>query len=256
MRGSNVDRLVMSKTNSRIRLYIDDDLVAGAQIAASDSHVHYLLHVMRCRSGDSVSLFNGRDGEWRANIVIPKKREIRFDVKAQLLEQSHGPDVWLAFAPVKRADFLAEKASELGAAALWPVITDHTDVRRINVQRLQAHAIEAAEQCSRLTVPPVHEPRKFESFLAEWPRGRRLYFLDESGGGRPIAQALMDDDPVPCCFLTGPEGGFAQSELDALRQLPFAKAIGLGPRLLRAETAGIAALACWQALTGDWKPAQ
>ncbi len=246
----------MSKTNSKIRLYVEDELIAGAQIAATDSHVHYLLHVMRCKSGDSVALFNGRDGEWRASITVPKKREVRFELQEQALAQTTDPDVWLAFAPVKRADVLAEKASELGVAKLWPVITDHTDVRRINIPRLQAHAIEAAEQCSRLTVPPVHEPEKFEVFLTQWPQDRRLYFLDETGNGRPIAQALVDDDPAPCGFLTGPEGGFAQSELDALRQLPFAKAIGLGPRLLRAETAGIAALACWQALAGDWKPTQ
>jgi 16S rRNA (uracil1498-N3)-methyltransferase len=177
---------------------------------------------------------------------------VQFDVEVISRPQDVGPDLWLAFAPVKRADFLAEKASELGVAALLPVMTDHTDVRRVNVERLQAHAIEAAEQCSRLSVPPIRAPESFEKFLTNWPSERQLYFLDESGGGAPIAEALRGIGPKPCGFLTGPEGGFTQSELDALRQLPFATAVGLGPRLLRAETAAIAALACWQALAGDW----
>lgn len=242
----------MSKTNSRIRLFVDEDLSEGVYVAASEAQAHYLLHVMRRKSGQSVALFNGRDGEWRARITLPKKRVVQFDVESRIRVQDHGPDLWLAFAPVKRADFLAEKASELGVAALLPVITDHTDVKRVNITRLQAHAVEAAEQCARLSVPPVHSPESFGQFIAGWPPERRLYFLDESGGGLPIAEALMGTGPKPCGFFTGPEGGLAQSELDALRQLPFATAVGLGPRLLRAETAAIAALACWQALAGDW----
>ena len=223
-------------------------------VTASEAQAHYLLHVMRSKLGQPVTLFNGRDGEWRASITLPKKRNVQFDVESRVRAQDRGPDVWLAFAPVKRADFLAEKASELGVAALLPVITDHTDVKRVNIARLQAHAVEAAEQCARLSVPPVHAPESFDQFIAGWPQERPLYFLDESGGGLPIAEVLMGTGPKPCGFLTGPEGGFAQSELDALRQLPFATSVGLGPRLLRAETAAIAALACWQALAGDWAP--
>jgi 16S rRNA (uracil1498-N3)-methyltransferase len=244
----------MSKTNSRIRLFVSGDLEEGACITASDAQSHYLLHVMRCKSDQAVALFNGRDGEWWANVTLPTKRSVQFNVETRARAQDHDPDLWLAFAPVKRSDFLAEKASELGVAALLPVITDRTSIRRVNVARLQAHAVEAAEQCARLSVPPVREPESFEQLITGWPHERHLYFLDESGRGRPIAEVLMRIDSAPCGFLTGPEGGFSQSELDALRQLSFATAVGLGPRLLRAETAAIAALACWQALAGDWAP--
>tara|TARA_R110000868_G_scaffold153698_4_gene379302 strand:- start:1904 stop:2671 length:768 start_codon:yes stop_codon:yes gene_type:complete len=244
----------MSKTNARIRLFVDEGLTEGALVTASEAQAHYLLHVMRCKPGQPVALFNGRDGEWWASLAIPTKRSVQFDVEKLSRVQDSAPDLWLAFAPVKRVDFIAEKASELGVAALLPVFTQRTDIKRVKVERLQAHALEAAEQCSRLSVPTVHTPCSFDQFVTEWPVDRRLYFLDESGGGAPIAQALMSATREPCGFLTGPEGGFAQSELDALRQLPFATAVGLGPRLLRAETAAIAALACWQALVGDWVP--
>lgn len=235
-----------------IRLYVEDPLEAGAAVAASEAQSHYLLHVMRIAVGATVKLFNGRDGEWQATIGVPSKKRVQFAVTQLTRQQVPAPDLWLAFAPVKRVDFLAEKASELGVAALLPVITRHTDVARVNVARLRANATEAAEQCERLTVPAVHEPVSLESLIAAWPGDRRLYVLDETGGGQPIAQALTGRGPAG--FLTGPEGGFAQSELDALRQLPFATSVGLGPRVLRAETAALAAVACWQALLGDWTP--
>ncbi len=238
----------MSKPASR--LYIEDALQAGAAIAASEGHAHYLLHVMRASAGTVVKLFNGRDGEWEATVAIPAKKRVQFDVTRQTRAQVPMPDLWLAFAPVKRIEFMAEKASELGVAVLQPVFTRHTDITRVNVERLRANATEAAEQCERLTVPVVHEPVSFDKLIADWPTDRTLYVLDETGGGIPIAKALTA--PHPAGFLTGPEGGFAQSELDALRQLPFVTAVGVGPRILRAETAALAALACWQALVGDW----
>lgn len=235
-----------------VRLYVDAPFVVGADVPASEAQAHYLLHVMRVASGASVTLFNGRDGEWQATVGVPAKRRVNFALTQRLRPQSAAPDLWLAFAPVKRLEFLAEKASELGVAALLPVFTRHTDVKRVNVERLRANAVEAAEQCERLSVPIVHEPVSFDAFIAAWPQGRRLYFLDETGGGAPIAAVLHKSTPAPAGFLTGPEGGFAQSELDALRQLPFATALGLGPRILRAETAALAAVSCWQALLGDW----
>lgn len=237
----------------RIRLYVETPLVAGAPVEASDAHAHYLLNVMRRAAGDEVFLFNGRDGEWQARISVPAKKRVNLEPLRQVRVQAREPDVWVAFAPVKRIEMLAEKTSELGVAALLPVFTRRTDIARVNTARLRANAIEAAEQCDRLTVPAVHEAVKFDALIAAWPNERTLYFLDETGGGAPIAAALAAADPkAPLGFLTGPEGGFDQSELDALRQLPFAKPVGLGPRLLRAETAAIAAVVCWQALQGDW----
>jgi len=246
----------MSKVAARlsaIRLYVDNPLEAGGSIEASQAQAHYLLHVMRAAAGATVALFNGRDGEWQAEVAVPAKRRVQFNLTRQSRIQTAEPDLWLAFAPVKRLEFLAEKASELGVAALLPVFTRHTDVNRVNVARLRANATEAAEQCERLTVPNVHEPVSFDAFTAAWPRERRLFFLDETGAGKPLGAELMaQTGPAPAGFLTGPEGGFAQSELDALRQLPFATAVGVGPRILRAETAALAAVACWQALLGDW----
>ena len=246
----------MAKSAPSVRLFVEAALGAGAGVAASPEQAHYLLNVMRLGAGATVALFNGRDGEWQATVTVPAKRHIAFELARQTRPQAPEPDLWLAFAPVKRVEFLAEKASELGVAALLPVFTQHTSINRVNVARLRANALEAAEQCDRLSVPLIHEPVSFDKFLGAWPPARRLYFLDETGGGAPIATALAaaktGTAPEPAGFLTGPEGGFAQSELDALRQLPFASALGLGPRLLRAETAALAAVACWQAILGDW----
>ena len=176
------------------------------------------------------------------------------------------PDLWLCFAPIKRArlDFLAEKATELGASRLVPVMTRHTIVTRVNGERLAANAREAAEQCERLSVPTVAAPVKLEALLADWPAERRLFLCAEAGAARPIAEALLaeagldeaglaEGAPRPAAFLTGPEGGFSAAELDALAKLPFVVPVGLGPRILRADTAAIAALASWQAILGDGK---
>ncbi len=245
----------MPKYTASIRLYVEAPLAAGASFEASADQAHYLVNVMRLGAGAKVLLFNGHDGEWQATVTTPAKRRVSFVLAGQTRAQAPDPDLWLAFAPVKRQEFLVEKASELGVAALLPVFTRHTDLKRVNLGRLNANAREAAEQCWRLTLPAIHEPVSFTAFLAAWPAGRRLYFLDETGGGTPIAAALAGESAaMPTGFLTGPEGGFAESELDALRQLPFATAVGLGPRVLRAETAALAALACWQALLGDWAP--
>jgi 16S rRNA (uracil1498-N3)-methyltransferase len=243
----------MPKSEAAVRLYLDVPLSVGAEVPATEAQAHYLLHVMRMSAGKKVALFNGRDGEWLASVIVPAKRRVNFTVLHQIRAQTASPDVWLAFAPVKRIEFLAEKASELGVSGLLPVFTRHTDVTRVNVERLRANAVEAAEQCERLSVPDVHEPVSFDAFLNMWPQDRRLFFLDETGGGAPIADVLRQAAPAPAGFLTGPEGGFAESELDALRQLPFATALGLGPRILRAETAALAAVACWQAIVGDWR---
>jgi 16S rRNA (uracil1498-N3)-methyltransferase len=238
----------------RTRLFVQAPLAAGAVVEASEGQAHYLNHVMRAKAGEPVALFNGSDGEWSAAVAYPSKRRVQLDVREKLRAQTVDPDVWLAFAPVKRIEFLVEKATELGVAALHPVFTRRTTIGRVNLARLSAHAMEAAEQSDRLSVPPVANAVPFFDLLGNWPQDRKLYFLDETGGGAPISDVLKSDANVkrPCAFLTGPEGGFEQSELDALRRLPFATPVGLGPRILRAETAALAALACWQAFCGDW----
>jgi 16S rRNA (uracil1498-N3)-methyltransferase len=238
-----------------IRLFVESDLAAGASLALDQPQTHYLMHVLRRGPGDVVHLFNGRDGEWRAQIERGSRKSCTVTPLDQARAQAPEPDLWLAFAPIKRApiDTLAAKATELGVSALCPVLTQHTVVTRVNLQRLRANAIEAAEQCSRLTVPAVHEPKALGAFVAQWPADRSLMLCDETGRSPPVAAALAGRGGTKWAVLVGPEGGFAQSELDALGKLPFVTPVGLGPRLLRADTAAIAALACLQALVGDWR---
>jgi 16S rRNA (uracil1498-N3)-methyltransferase len=178
-------------------------------------------------------------------------------VEERLRAQDAPADLWLVFAPIKRAriDILAAAATELGVAALWPVLTRHAAVERVNAARLLANAVEAAEQCERLTVPAVLDPARLDEALARWPAGRRLLLCDETRTAPPVADVLAAAarPPEPWAVLVGPEGGFARGELDALRKVPFVTPVSLGPRVLRAETAAVAALACWQALLGDWR---
>ncbi|MBL8629188.1 MAG: 16S rRNA (uracil(1498)-N(3))-methyltransferase [Rhodospirillaceae bacterium] len=239
----------------RLRLFVDLPLEPGSAVVLHDDQAHYVVHVMRQAVGNEVLLFNGRDGEWLAGIAAVSKKACRLEVKAQFKPQAPDADVWLAFAPIKKAriDMVIEKATELGASVLWPVFTQHTNAERINLDRLRATAVEAAEQCERLTVPEVREAITFEKFVTAWPTDRCLFVLDETGKGRPLSTVVVETASRPCGFLVGPEGGFAQSELDALAQLPFVTRVGLGPRILRAETAALAALVCWQSLAGDWK---
>lgn len=245
----------------RTRLFVDTPLAAGTFVEAGEGQAHYLMHVMRAKAGDPVALFNGRDGEWSATVAYPAKRKVHLEINERTREQYAEPDVALVFAPVKRIEFLVEKATELGARALHPVFTRRTTIGRVNRARLLANATEAAEQSDRLSVPEIAEAVPLLDLLGAWRKDRTLYFLDETGGGAPIAEVLTrarNDGNVkmPLAFLTGPEGGFDQSELDALRRLPFAVPVGLGPRILRAETAALAALACWQAFCGDWTQLQ
>jgi 16S rRNA (uracil1498-N3)-methyltransferase len=236
------------------RLYVDAPLAAGAAIALDSARGHYLRNVLRREKGASVLLFNGRDGEWLAEIEELAKNGARLSVHRQTVAQRLGPDLWLVFAPLKREriDLLAEKATELGCRRLQPIFTQHTAVSRVNVERLAAHVLEAAEQTERLDLPEVAEPRRLSEILESWPAERRIILCAEAGAAAPIAEALAGlPRTAPYAVMTGPEGGFASSELDHLRKLPFVTPVGLGPRVLRADTAAIAALACWQALLGD-----
>lgn len=238
----------------RTRLYVDSPLAEGQAVGLDHERAHFLRHVLRLDKGDVVAVFNGRDGEWLGAIDGFGKGWCSLTVTTRRRAQQNGPDLWLLFAPIKRGriDFVAEKATELGVSRLWPVFTRRTDPNRVNTDRLRANAIEAAEQSERLTVPDLSEPVQLEKALAAWPAERTLYLCAEAGNVRPIAEAVREKGPGPAAFLIGPEGGFAQSELDEICKLPSVVPVGLGPRILRADTAVVAALACWQALSGDW----
>lgn len=240
------------------RLFVDAPLGAGGEAALSPDQAHYLRHVLRRGEGDPVILFNGRDGEWRGRIAALGKSRAAVAVETQTRQQEAEPDLWLLFAPIKRGpvDLVAEKATELGVSALVPVITRRTVVGRVNTERLRAIAMESAEQCHRLNVPEVREAQPLTQVLDAWPAERRILLCDETGQGRPIAPVLAGLDPAarkaPWAVLIGPEGGFDPTELDAIKKRTIVTPVTLGRRLLRAETAAMAALACWQALVGDW----
>ena len=238
------------------RLFVGETLAAGAEILLDSDRAHYLRNVLRLQPGDAIGLFNGRDGEWRAHIAAFGRRDARLTVAAQSRAQHAVPDLWLAFAPIKRqrVDWLVEKATELGVSRMIPVLTRRTIVARVNLDRLRAHAIEAAEQTERLDVPAIDDAVTVEKLLRDWPRERRLLLCAEAGAARPLADVLAEfprNAPSAMAVMTGPEGGYAPEELDALAALPFVTQVGLGPRILRADTAAIAALACWQAWLGD-----
>ena len=236
-----------------IRLYVDGPLGAGAAVAATADQAHYLGRVMRQGPGDPVLLFNGRDGEWRAEITRMDKRAAELTIREKTRDQSEAPGPWLAFAPVKKTgtDFIVQKATELGASRLLPVATANTQTGRMNTERLRAQAVEAAEQCERLSVPEVSDMIDLDTLLTDWPQDRPLFALDETGGGTPLA-AVAGTAGAAVGFLVGPEGGFQARELDRFAKLPFITPVTLGPRILRAETACLAALAVWQAVAGDW----
>lgn len=244
---------------SNVRLYIEQDLVDGGVVDIDGPQSHYLQNVMRLGVGDDIYLFNGWDGEWRGIIDTVARRHCSIALSDCIQDQPIDTDLWLVFAPVKRAriDFIAAKATELGVSALVPVLTEHTAVSRVNIDRMRANAIEAAEQCGRLGVPHIHDTSSLSSLLQNWPPERRLLVCDETGAGTPIARTLRDLAPeeaaAPWAILIGPEGGFSASELDLLAEKTIVTRVGLGPRILRADTAAVAALSCWQAVLGDWR---
>lgn len=249
------------------RLYVAPELSEGADIPIDGDQAHYLTRVLRLGVGDPVRLFNGRDGEFEASVSAVTKSTARLALVKRVREQAGVPDLWLLFAPLKKArtDFVVEKAVELGAAEILPVITERTDADTVRVDRLARLAIEAAEQTERLDVPPVREAVKLPALLAGWDPTRTLIYADEAGdeGGKPWGGDAGKADPLadvlsglgdgPAAILIGPEGGFSPVERKRLRELPFVRPVGLGPRILRAETAAVAALALWQAVRGDWR---
>jgi len=242
--------------SSFIRLFISEELAEGVEVGLSEKQHHYLINVMRLGIGDDITLLNGRNGEWRGTLDFLKKKSWTIKISRQLRPQIQETDLWLVFALLKRGpmNLVTEKSTELGVSRLYPIITGRTNATRVNLERLRAIATEAAEQCGRLTVPEINEPQNLDKFLSDWPTGRGLVLLDESGCGKPIAEVMTtrwcrNGDAI----LIGPEGGFKSAELDNMRKLSFVTPAVFGKRLLRAETAVIAALATWQALAGDWR---
>jgi 16S rRNA (uracil1498-N3)-methyltransferase len=237
---------------SGIRLHVDHPLAEGQAVPLSPDQAHYLTGVMRMAVGDPVQLFNGRDGEWLASLTVAGKRGAIATCETPSRGQTLPPDLWLLFAPIKKArtDFIVEKAVELGVARILPVQTRHTNSERVRQDRLQAHAIEAAEQCGATFVPPVADLAPLDRVLRDWPEGRRLYWCDEAAMGQP-AHILPAEGPA--AILIGPEGGFSSEEAGRLRARPGVVPLSLGPRILRADTAAVAAITLWQATNGDWR---
>jgi 16S rRNA (uracil1498-N3)-methyltransferase len=249
------------------RLFVEADLAPQVKISLTTQQAHYVLHVLRLGLGGKVRVFNGADGEYAARLQSVGKTVVQLDVLEQTRTQGAGPDVWLLFAPLKKAstDFLVEKAVEMGVSELRPVLTERTGARDVRTDRLARIAIEAAEQTERLDVPSVRDAEKLARAFDEWDEARPVYYADESGdegdrpwGGStgrapPMAEVIRKNPPSRAAIQIGPEGGFSPMERAWLRSLPFVRPVGLGPRILRAETAATAALALYQALAGDWR---
>lgn len=236
------------------RVYVEHALSPGTTVALRKPQGHYLGNVMRLKPGDAVRLFNGKDGEWLCIVAELTKRGGSLRVDSETRQQVGLPDIHYLFAPLKHArlDYMVQKATELGAATLQPILTDYTNVSRVKLERMQANAVEAAEQCNLLSVPEVREPVRLASILDGWDQHRRLIFCDEAAALASPLRVLEGLPAGPIALLTGPEGGFSPAERGQLLDHPFVTAISLGPRVMRADTAGTAALALVQAVLGDW----
>jgi 16S rRNA (uracil1498-N3)-methyltransferase len=233
------------------RLFVETPLGQGSRVELDAAKANYLGNVMRLKEGDRLLLFDGASGEWLAEVAAAGKKKMTLAVVEPTRPKEEVPDLWLAFAPVKkgRVDWLVEKAVELGVARLLPVVTRRTIVDKLNLDRMRAHIVEAAEQCGRTALAEIEEPVKLDALLKGRDPARTLYFADETGG-EPAATAFQSG---PATVLTGPEGGFTSDEASAIRAAPNASAISLGPRILRAETAALAAVAAWMTYAGDWR---
>lgn len=243
----------MNQAKPKIRLYVPQPFSPGATLLLEDNQAHYVAHVMRAESGALVAVFNGQDGEWLANVLHLTKKNVALQLISQCYPQRVSPDIWLVCAPIKnKTDVIAEKATELGISQLHIVYTRHSVVRSVNREKLEAHMIEAAEQCERSDIPSLHEHKDLSWLLGVWPKDRTLLYGDESGGGLVIRESFPTLPSGKYGILIGPEGGFSSEEHQLLKGQSFVKACSLGPRILRADTAVVAALACIQAWHGDW----
>ena len=236
------------------RLFVDDELEHGARITAERGQANYLLNVLRMKNGDQVLVFNGRHGEWLGEILISRRKACDINLLSQTRTQPEPSDLVYLFAPLKkgRLDYMVQKAVEMGAGALQPVITAHTQVTSINLDRARANVIEAAEQCGILSLAQVMEPIGFSELLEKWDDERAIIFCDEMAGKDDTVVKLLRFKGKKLALLIGPEGGFSVEERAALHATDFVQPISLGPRILRADTAAVAALALLQATSGDW----
>lgn len=238
---------------AKIRLYVEHPLAPGQSVPLTRDQAHYLFGVMRQAVGGQVALFNGQDGEWLAELAEAGKRGGVLTCVQQTKPLQLPPDLWLLFAPIKktRTDFIVEKAAEMGAARIMPVQTEFTNSERIRQDRLQAHAVEAAEQCGGTFVPEVADLQRLDRVLDAWPEDRRLMFCDEAKVGSAL-RLTAEEKGQPWAILIGPEGGFSERERARLTGLSFSHVVSLGPRILRADTAAVAAMTLWQQALGDW----
>ncbi|RFC65387.1 16S rRNA (uracil(1498)-N(3))-methyltransferase [Fulvimarina endophytica] len=238
------------------RLYVGEDLAAGRAFEANPVQTNHLLNVLRRNEDDHVLLFNGRDGEWLASLKKPSKKKLTFVPIEEVRAQTPASDLIYCFAPLKvgRLDYMVQKAVEMGAGVLQPVLTDFTQSHRIRIDKIEANAVEAAEQCGILTLPQCREPLKFEEFIAGWNTDIPLVMCDERMDAESPIDALASLSRGPKGVLIGPEGGFSPAERKRLGEHSFVRSISLGPRILRADTAAVAALALLQAVCGDWQP--
>ncbi len=241
------------QASPKIRLFVQQPFAVGARVTLTENQSHYLAQVMRQKSGDSVAIFNGEDGVWRAEISAITKRNVTVIVQEKIMPQGSCPDLWLAFAPIKQhTERLVEKAVELGVSKIMHTIMQHSVVRSVNDEKLLAHAIEAAEQCERHDVPEFVGYTNLGALLAAWPEDRILLHADETGGGKSLAALLPELKGKKLGVLVGPEGGFSAEERKAIAAHSCARGCGMGPRILRADTAVSAALAAVQCYAGDW----
>lgn len=243
----------MSNKSSRTRLYINEAFQVGSAHHVEGNQGHYLVNVLRVKIGEYVTLFNGEQGEWCAELIKVKKGKALLSVIEQVNEQINEPDLWYLFAPVKKAriDYMIQKATELGVSYIRPIVTKHTNLDKIKEEKIINNMVEAAEQCGRMTVPRMETIISLEEMLESFPDDRALIFCDEAGDAMTFSE--IDETNDKWAILIGPEGGFSEAERESIRNRHNSIAVTLGPRILRADTAAVSALSLWQSFLGDWQ---